>query len=327
MAYTFNVNQLPATGAIALYSLFAALIAAGWTKVKDSDGTTYSSSGSQVTGGGSGANGFGNSNAWVVLECPTHNGNIRSICFQRGTTSLVYRIKYSAAARFTGGAPSATQVPSATDEVVLTGTGTDGAPGFTTWFNADNGYRTHVAAGGATENYTFYLINAQTGSFPGNTGGAGIVFDTLQNFDVGDVDPTWIYMYGTGVFPFGTNWYASQKCTANNGTGAWYGSTGSTANFQFSDAMHDSAGGLPATGGGASQYGVTPFSAKDLVFPVCTGRPSNLTAPTGIKGWLTMARWASVFRANGDTLSVSTSKDYLWIQGSAIPWAGVTPLS
>jgi hypothetical protein len=74
MAYTFSVNNSPATGAVAMYTLISTLVTAGWTKVMDSDGTTYSASGVQVTSGNVGTNGLGNSSAWVRLKAPLVGG-------------------------------------------------------------------------------------------------------------------------------------------------------------------------------------------------------------------------------------------------------------
>ena len=91
MAYTFSVNNAPLTGATAMYTLISTLMSAGWLKKADSDGTTYSSTGVQVTSGNSGTNGLGNTNAWVRLQAPAVNqgtvvNQTREITIQRGTT-------------------------------------------------------------------------------------------------------------------------------------------------------------------------------------------------------------------------------------------------
>jgi len=116
MAYTFSVNNSPATGSIAMYQLISALISAGWLKKADSDGTTYSATGTQVTSGNSGPNGLGNTSAWVRLQAPAVNGGAitnqkREITIQRSTIHTSWRIKYSAYGNFTGGVPSAAVTP------------------------------------------------------------------------------------------------------------------------------------------------------------------------------------------------------------------------
>lgn len=116
MAYTFLVNQTPATGAVAMYQLISTLMTAGWLKKMDSDGTTYSATGVQITSGASGTNGLGNNNAWVRLQSPTTNGGTivdqtREITIQRGSSDTGWRIKYSAHGKFVGGVPNAISTP------------------------------------------------------------------------------------------------------------------------------------------------------------------------------------------------------------------------
>lgn len=111
MAYTFSVNNSPTTGAMAMYTLISTLMSAGWLKKADSDGTTYSSTGAQVTSGSTGTGGLNNTNAWVRMQSPAVNGKTREFIFQRGSTSVNWKIKYSAYGTFSGGVPSATVTP------------------------------------------------------------------------------------------------------------------------------------------------------------------------------------------------------------------------
>ena len=105
MSYTFSVNNYQQTGAESMWTLISTLKLAGWTQVNSSDGTTMGQN--QVIHGASGGQGLGNSYAWVVVRAPTTitNGNntqARSLCFQRGTSSWQWRIKYSATGGFIG---------------------------------------------------------------------------------------------------------------------------------------------------------------------------------------------------------------------------------
>jgi hypothetical protein len=106
MAYTFNTNQTPATCAEAVYNLKTLLKLVGWTVKKSSDGTTYNSTGDQISSGASGANGMNNARAWFVIQEP---GTVpRQFCLQRQNTvgvntSYQWRVKYSRYAGFTGG--------------------------------------------------------------------------------------------------------------------------------------------------------------------------------------------------------------------------------
>jgi len=325
MAYTFDVNELPATGSLAMYQHIANLIAAGWTKVSDSDGTTYSAGGTQVTGGGGGAHGFGNTSAWVRLRCPVVNGNAREIVIQRSSGSTQYRTKYSAAAGFSGGAPSATQVPSATDEVLIHGSGSDGAPGFQTVFATDNSYRCHSCAGGAGEGYAFYLLTIATGGFTSIQ--CAWFMDTLQAFDVGDPDPTW-WFFTFSSSNGGRDWAnAYNSLPTSGGSGAWLGATSSSSNFVPTAALstgHPFGQFFPYNGAGSGQ---APFSTKDPAVPIAFGRSPAQAAPFGLKGWSTMLYWTGVGRAFGDTMDISGTADRLWYGGAAIPWNGSVPLN
>ena len=146
MAFQYSNNDATInTGAKAIWAWIATLKAAGWTQADSSDGTTRAAG--QVTGGGTSTNGLGNSNAWVRLQMPTQNGVVREITIQRGTTDLVWRLKYSFAAGFTGGSPSASVTPSATDERILHGSGTDASPTFATLMPTNATYRFAAYAG------------------------------------------------------------------------------------------------------------------------------------------------------------------------------------
>lgn len=188
-----SVNDAPATGNFAMYDIIAMLLQGGWLKKADSDGTTYSSTGVQVTGGNTSTNGLGNTNAWVRLQDP---GGVREICIQRGTTSLLWRIKWSHSAKFTGGTPAAAQVPSATDEQVLNGTGTDAAPTGGAIFTADNLYHLHCGCDNAAP-YDFWW--ATTLITTGVTQKMGVFLNmTIGSYPSLDAAP---YIVGFGGVP------------------------------------------------------------------------------------------------------------------------------
>ncbi len=77
------------------------------------------------------------------------------------TGSDYWYVKYSRAAGFTGGAPSATQVPTATDQQVVTGAGPDASPLFT-----------QISTDGGAINYNIVVDNAAPyGWWAGGYGG------------------------------------------------------------------------------------------------------------------------------------------------------------
>ena len=65
MAFVFDVNESPATYAVAMFQFKTLMKTAGWTVPRSSDGLTFNSSGDQITSGSSGANGMNNNNAWL----------------------------------------------------------------------------------------------------------------------------------------------------------------------------------------------------------------------------------------------------------------------
>lgn len=111
--------------------------------------------------------------SWFVLAgFPVLDGGIAyrmQLCFQFDAAGAL-RLKVSPRAGFVGGTPSPTQVPSATDEAVFWGGGTDASPIFTTllpssgaWMQArlseidDAFYVYTYAVGGSLPTALFYL--------------------------------------------------------------------------------------------------------------------------------------------------------------------------
>lgn len=111
------------------YAVKEHLKANGYVVLASGDAdSNYSSSGDIITSFGSGANGMNNDGAWYRIQSP--NGLyewIRQIG-DVSTTSPGQRTKFSRRDGFTGGSPSITQVPSATDEELELGGGTDASP-------------------------------------------------------------------------------------------------------------------------------------------------------------------------------------------------------
>lgn len=320
MAFTFSVNSTPATASIAMYALVTALVAAGWTKVADSDGTTYSAAGTQVTSGNTGAGGLDNTNAWIYLRAPAYLGQQRGITIQRGNTNLLFRAKYSASAGFSGGAPAATVTPSATDEVIFIGAGTDAAPTFTS-FPTNGTYRMHIAAGGAAEGYAFWLVMLTTST----TTALRIMFlDVLVPGTYGPTDPDPAVIGWTATTAIGDFINVVSGTTNPKPSAAWMGATSVAAN-NVNLAMYTYGGFNPALGG-SSNIGQNPFSVKDTQYQVIWGRGAGSAAPNGIKGVSSLFRACTMARANMDTFSVSATRDFVFFQGMALAWDGSVPV-
>jgi len=320
MAYSFSTNTNPTTSAIAMYSLIATLISAGWTKVKDSDGTTYSSSGVQVTSGASGTNGLANNSAWVQLAAPSVGGQVRSITIQRGTVNTSWRVKYSAAAGFSGGSPAATVTPSATDEAIILGTGTDASPTFTAWFPTDGTFRLNIACGGASEKYVFYMMLFSVGNSATST--RFMFLDVLSSYETGDVDPAVIGMSNASTNNITEFQNADHNSTNPRVANGWMGATSNASNF-VGLALLVNGALTPHTGNG---YGTNPFTSNDIQFGgLIWARSAAVVAPIGPKGVSSLFRFNSTGRANADTITVSTTRDYIYYRGYILPWDGSTP--
>jgi len=312
MASFWKVNQTSADGAVRVWDLIETMLAAGWTMPNASDGTTMAAN--RVTGPGSGANGLGNSRAWVRLQDP---GGKTEYTIQRTTTNSTYRIKRSVAAKFTGGAPDATTTPTATDETIVKGAGTDASPTGYGMFGTTNS-RHHCMAEN-TGYYDFYMIQ-----YPAGGGACNGIFmqDTAESFGgVLDTDPV-VIIVGDTV----GNLSMSQNIAANSATPGTYGYLGATfAPMRMQSIVSTNSN----TGFYSSQVGVNPYTGDDDLVPVFPGRVSGDAAPNGTKGKTTKFLVGSVQRASGDTLSVLSARDRIVVMGTwtvTLPWNGDVPL-
>jgi hypothetical protein len=335
MAYTFSVNNTPLTGAVAMYQLVSALMSAGWLKKMDSDGTTYSATGVQVTSGASGANGLGNSNAWVRLQAPPVNGGTivnqtRELTIQRGTTDLVWRIKYSASALFTGGTPGISQTPLSTDEVFMAGGGTNASPTFLSMFLTNNTYVWHIAAGDSNEFYSFVVWGNLFGT-AGITNVNAIAIDVLAagSYPATDVDPAVIYLqtssaFATIVSSGFTTTNVTNPCVARGWMGATsaVGASTSSNNQNMNISTYGTALGMLQNSNGSD-----PWTNSDQLLPCLWGCNTTAT-PKGVKGFSTLFRMGTIYRYNSDMCStvVGGLSDKIYVNGLWLPWSGVKPI-
>lgn len=114
MAYNDDLTT-PATGDAAMRRLKDQLVAGGWTVAASGDGrSAYEAAGDAITAD-SGAGSFDASGAWARLRM---DGATRELLFVRGAASTTWTVRYSVAG-FSGGSPSATVAPTATDSKTL----------------------------------------------------------------------------------------------------------------------------------------------------------------------------------------------------------------
>jgi hypothetical protein len=311
-----DINLTPATGPVAVFTLKQRLKAKGWIVKSSSDGTTYSASADVITSGGAGANGLANNNAWFRIQMPTMDGVLRELTIQRGTGNTAWRVKYGA--NFTGGSPGATQTPSATDEQILLGGGTDALPTFGTWFGADGSYYFHAVAGDAEDGYSFF-----TAAYP-TAGGAcnhGFAMDRMIQFVPGaDADPYVLVIAGGATDPYNNGNLGVYGGTAK----AWHkkGLGGEGFVSVASQFYFDSSGAVGAAPAGSN---ANPYTTKRDLLPVLWARAASQADPDGVKGWSRLILWNAVADAGaGDSVSWGGgSKNGLQIAtGVILPWKG-----
>ena len=339
MVYTFSVNNeisTQNTTAYAMWYLISTLVTAGWTKVMDSDGTTYSSGGTQVTGPGTGANGFDNVNAWVRMQAPAVNGGSvvnqkREFTFQRGTVANTnWRIKYSASAAFTTG-PSASATPSSADEVFMAGGGTDASPTFYGCFaDNTNPWRWHIAAGGAAEFYSFAAWGTGTTNASVCVSYNGIFLDIMASgsYSVLDVDPAVVYvsLASSGGLTSNHGSFPVNSQTNPALSRAWLGSTSAVgASITSNNVGVGSITYNPFNA--AATFGTNPWTNKDDLYPIIWGSNSS-SIPRGIKGISTLFRAGTVQRGQMVTIDTISpeSRDKVFVDRCWVPWSGALPL-
>ncbi len=334
MAYTFSVNNSPATGGVALYLLISTLVSAGWTKAMDSDGTTYSSSGAQVTSGATGAGGLNNSNAWVRLSAPAVNGQVRELTFQRGATALQWRIKYSASALFSGGSPAATVTPSSADEVFMAGGGTDASPTFLSWLGTDALYRWHVACGGAAEGYSFVAWSMAIGLLGTLTNAIALDVMAPGSYPTTDVDPAVMYCSAasagnTAISELVSTAFSSVNVTNPALARAWLGATSAAGASLVANSMNARivCYGTSVVGNSVT-LASNPWTNKDDLLPCLWGSKVTGGPCQGLKGFSTLFMIGTVHRVNM-TISDSTdvnARDKIYFGGLWLPWSGADAL-
>lgn len=314
MAKIAQVNIPVTNGPEAVWNLISLLINSGsWQKVQDSDGTTYSSSGSQVTGPGSGSNGLNNSEAWVALVDP---GGERKYFFQRGSGSggnqdRNWWIRYSRNAAL-GGTPNATTMPTTTDIQNVHGTSVTGSA----LFGATASYYTHAVAETTPSSGTYGVYQfwfACTAVTTGASLQGGLAVQGLDPTATSGLDQD------PAVFAVGDSTANSIAKTSALRWWNYYGLGSPTP------AWLTTGGRVNAP---VAAAGPNPWSGEDVAFPTlyCLGGAN--TAPIKGQGiWLLMPTSA---RAYPDTINLSSDAYVYWVDTNThrllLPWPdGVVP--
>ena len=323
MAKFSNVNQLPLTGPLAMYSVKTVLLSAGWTVTKSGDGLAlYSAAGDIITGGGAVAGGLGNTRAYFVV---TDAATKVTISFQT-MTNTTYRVKYSETGAMNAGSPNSTTTGSAADEQILYGGGTDSSPTGTQMLHTDNLYRFHVVAnstaqsGSGTTPFWFggtVIVTGVAASFFGLDGMANGTFNAL------DTAPRTFITWYVATGPVLLGWNDSAVDSAGFYSRAWvaYG----LANAAFK-RMALGTYGLTTTdlGGPLSSpsFSTGPYGVEDQPLPLLVARVvahGTLPGPKGFCADLKTTTQTAAQRFYPYTLLNATNA-YVYFGGLVAPW-------
>lgn len=317
MTYLFDANGvIPTNGTEVVYRLKTLLKIAGWTVKSSSDGTTFDSSTDIITGFSSGSNGLGNTSAWFRI---TDAANGRELCFQRGTTNIAWRIKYSATSKFTSGG-NATTMSTATDEQYILGT--SGATA--SWMNTDNTYRWNAGADG----YSFWSAGLPMNKTTSQNFSAVMFLDKLVDgsYNVLDEDPAIIYARGPTTVAFAASSITSDSSSSAPQGWILKGFTGAgfvpinPLKYQYVSSIV-----IP------NNAGVDPFSGAEYNFDVAYGRAfhntNGITPPSGFKGMSSLIKWNGTLKLNYQVLSINGARDRICFGDLNFPWNGSVPVT
>lgn len=325
-------------GAEELYRIKTTLKAAGWVVAASGDGlSAYSSSGDIITSEGSGAGGMDNARAWYRIRMPAAvNGLRKELTLQMVLVSTpgssTARIKYSPNAGFTTGG-SANTTPSASDESLRMGSGTDASPGGSSCFSTNTSYFTGIADGSAPYGFVFWNIDP-SGVDNDNASGLRFMLDPVRaphHTDVEDPDKYVLHVSygGSGNDPWdlGTGAISGQTAVTNSGSPGYTryanGTFGYVALLQMRPSQTTGAPYVPDTGGSAPpQYDqwITGAATAVLVPAV------YVCANSGVKGTSTLVHWVvgpQIGSANNHHFSVDgEARSHVRRQSLALPWGG-----
>ncbi len=318
MAFTAWNKTTPPTGKQATFELMTMLVAAGWVVLAAGTGTSGTYEADVVANGNPIASAANlASNAWFRIRDP---GGGAEFVFQVGTTNTTLRIKHSRAAGFVGGAPSATQVPSATDEAVFWGAGSDASPTYATAYTTDNSYRWLGGADSAT-GYGWWM-----GAYPlgGGVPSFGMVYDPLVGTIAGDTCTHAFHVAATGGggAPFGTATLTLETPSVTAG-GIWsYLASAGVGTFVGMPALtYNSNGGVVYPSAGSTD----PITNEDPGLPIVLARRGAIANP-GYKGVTSVMRWNGIgSRGTGETHSDVTTRDRIIFRDLTLPWDGTVP--
>lgn len=323
MNYTFvKINTMTAAFEEVPYDLKTALKAAGWTVRASGDGlSNYNATGDLFTSMTATANGWLNVRAWYRIQSPSGN---EEYTFQRISSTAV-RIKVSHFAKFTGGTANATTTPSAADEMIVMGSGTDASPNGIS-ASGMTGYRLYIGAD-LDPPYSWFVLPIFPGGYSSGTTSTIPFFMGQDGFSqIESTDASKIFTMSCA----GNTLVASSFVTATNPgisspgciLTARYPNASTSGGSVLGWQMANFASSSITMAGNCSGNVVT---LKEELLPFGLWRPTSMVNPA-FKGIANTFRLLGSNRSPGDTLSVNTTRDKIIIGQFVFPWDGSIPV-
>lgn len=305
-----------------LFCLKERLKAAGWTVLASSDGLTYfpASDGITLNQSGTGPGSVGNPRCWIRIRQPSGGvapyAGVREFTFQTTDTFGSFRVKYSSLG-FTGGSPSILDTPSAADEQIIMGSGTDASPNGVTFTSFGGNHGTlgvHIAAGGASEGFSWAMV---VRSIPDQV--YVVFFDAMKAISspAQDVDP---YVLG-----FNCQSMLGAYGSGGNGAKCWYKKGLAGEAFDWAN-MTSLEGGTSVAWFGSNNVGPidNPISRRTVNIPAIWTHYNRPLGTNSYKGISTLFLLTGHGRVGGIQLASDRLKNpYLLFQTSAAanqPW-------
>ena len=350
MTKYYSVNTTPATGPAAIVSLAGVLTSSGWTIISSSNGTNFTLGNTYVNN-----TDMANNYSWFTIQEPIGPGG-REWCFQRMTSNTVWRVKVSPHAGFSGGSPGGSVTPTASDQGIIWGGGSDGSPTGTILFPSDGTYTFHSIADSTAigpignEAYGFWSFANLTGDTSSTTGRTLICQEPLASSSYeplvgtrasttsGEADPC-VYgcFYSSGGYAFWSQFWLSGDTV--------YGSEQTLDYFVFKHfydyksasgsltTTFEAMQGYPASSNGSYRFGLSTMpDGQDVLLPYIAGRQGfGNGAPRyqniGYKGVFNFLRLRGTNRNPGDTINLASTDAYVYVYDLLIPWPqSVTPI-
>jgi len=299
------------------------MVSAGWVVKSSGDGTTYNSTGDQISSAAS----LAVTRAWFRIQDP---GTRREFTFQRGTDNTLWRVKFSESSKFTGGTPNATTTPTATDEALLFGSalGTDSTATGTQMFNTDATYRSHAICFSDVVSTNVYDVYFFTTDFTTGLTRTYFFVSGVHSSNAQDTSPLFIVAaYKTAIL---TSTDVHNVTITLNIIRAWYkyGLSGAAFNvYRMFGLTRTATGSSAATSVPPYSVSVSPngYAGDEDVAKICGAFRDSTDTSQHYKGISQrMALNMNSARTYPDTLNLTTDA-YVWVNTTfVIPWENST---